>query len=93
MYGGRYLYPILTKILMFQQNVVKHCNIKFDENPFNGSGVVKCGHTDSHCEATRRIFLQLLVLNAAEKRWHPYLVWDSDQRPHRSIRAVTVIDI
>jgi hypothetical protein len=34
------------KFGMFQQNMVKLPNIKFNKNLFVGSGVVTCGQTD-----------------------------------------------
>jgi hypothetical protein len=34
----------------------KFSNIKFHENPFNGSAVITCGQTDRHGEANIHIF-------------------------------------
>jgi hypothetical protein len=54
--------PILTKLEFSQRSSVKPPNIKFHENPLNGSRVVPCGRTDGrdvadsrflqHCEST-----------------------------------------
>ena len=56
-YNACFFCPILTKLEFSQRSLVKLPNIKFHENPINGSQVVPCGRTDGRDEANSR-FLQ-----------------------------------
>jgi len=49
--------PILMKLEFSGQVFEESSNIKFHENPSNGSRVVPCGRTDGHEEANSH-FLQ-----------------------------------
>jgi hypothetical protein len=56
-------YPILTKVGMCEQILVKLPNIKFYDNLVRDFRVVTCGQTERLGEANRR-FLQLFITNA-----------------------------
>jgi hypothetical protein len=47
---GSYFRHILMKLQFSRQIFSKHSNIKFHENPSNGSRVVPCGQTDGQVE-------------------------------------------
>ena len=46
MYSTRYYCPILIKLILSRQIFEKYSNIKYCENPSNGSRVVPYGQTD-----------------------------------------------
>jgi hypothetical protein len=46
---------ISTKIEFFGQSFEKYSNIKFQENPSSGGGVLPCGRTDGQTDMTRQI--------------------------------------
>jgi len=67
MYIGLYvMYPLFLSILIkleFSRHIFeKYSNVKFNENPSNGSRVVSCGRTDRHGEANSR-FAQFCELS------------------------------
>ena len=56
-----------------QQIFEKSSNIKFYENPPNGSRVVPCGRTDRHDEANSRFFSILRTSLKMGKQWVYYM--------------------
>jgi hypothetical protein len=58
--GHRVKYPLAPSYCnhnwMSRQILVKLTNVKFNESPSSGSGVVACGQKDRHGEANRDIF-------------------------------------
>ena len=64
--GCFYSSQILIKLKNSTHIFEKSSNITFHENPSNGSGVVPCGRTDSHCEAKSLFFRK--AANAPKNR-------------------------
>jgi len=57
----RYSCQILVKLELSIQSLEKYSNMKFHENPSNGSPVVPCGQTDRRTQ-TRETFVTNLRL-------------------------------
>ena len=55
MYSIRYSCYILMKLELSRQIFEKYPNIKFHENPFDGSRVVPCGQTGKQTDMTELI--------------------------------------
>ena len=65
-----YYCRILVKFEISRQIFEKSANIKFRQNPSNGSRVVPCGQTDRQTDMTKLIVAFLNFANASKKnRW------------------------
>ena len=65
----RYSSQIVTNLQLSRQIFEKYSNVKFHENPSNGSRIFPCGRTDRHNEAKNSFFFNFTnVPNKTKKK-------------------------